>query len=131
MKKRTIIGLVLLVGFASVLFLNFGSQVGGYMPFTEAQASGSSAHVIGTWVEGAGQAYDPASNVFSFTMRDEVGTEQRVVYRNPKPANFEDADKLVVEGHFEGGQFVADHILVKCPSKYNEQRAAEKLGVTS
>jgi cytochrome c-type biogenesis protein CcmE len=52
----------------------------------------------------------------------------RVVYPNPRPANFEDAERVVVDGRMEGDTFMAEHILVKCPSKYNEQRAPAELG---
>ena len=122
MKTKTILGLVLLVVFTSVLFLNFGEQVGGYMSFTEAEASGSKAHVVGMWVENAPVSYDAQSNTFSFTMQDDQGNIRHVRYGNPKPANFEDAEKLVIEGHAAADHFVAENILVKCPSKYNDGR---------
>ena len=69
--------------------------------------------------------YDPASNTFAFTMADEEGVVRKVVYANPKPANFEDAEKVVVDGQMVGDVFQAEHILVKCPSKYNEAREFE------
>lgn len=122
MKTKTIVGLVLLIAFTSVLFLNFGEQVGGYMSFPEAEESGAKAHVVGVWVEDAPLAYDAQSNVFHFTMRDDHGNVRSVQYANPKPANFEDAEKLVIEGHSAGDHFVAENILVKCPSKYNDGR---------
>lgn len=120
MKPKTIVGVVLLVGFASLLLLNFGEQVGGYMNFEEAAKTGAKAHVVGYWVEDKAMNYDPGSNVFSFYMRDEAGAVRQVKYANPKPASFEDAEKVVVEGHLDGEVFVAEHILMKCPSKYNE-----------
>ena len=49
----------------------------------------------------------------------------RVVYNNPKPANFEDAESVVVEGKMNGDVFEAEYILVKCPSKYNDTRSLE------
>ncbi len=119
MKWKTIVGVVILVGFSTLLFLNFGQQVGGYMNFAQAAESGSSAHVVGTWVADQSARYDPDQNLFVFTMEDDAGNIRQVHYRNPKPANFEDAEKLVIEGHAEGEIFVAEHILVKCPSKYN------------
>lgn len=125
MNKKTIIGLVLLVGFSSVLFMNFGQQVGGYMNFEQASETGSKAHVVGMWVADAPFEYDPGANVFSFTMKDDAGNVRRVRYENPKPANFEDAEKLVIEGYAKGNEFVAENILVKCPSKYNDERALE------
>lgn len=122
MKTKTILGLVLLIAFTSVLFLNFGEQVGGYMSFTEAEASGAKAHVVGTWVADRPVSYDAQSNTFHFTMQDDHGNVRNVQYANPKPANFEDAEKLVIEGHSAGDHFVAENILVKCPSKYNDGR---------
>ncbi len=126
MNKKTIIGLVLLVGFSSVLFMNFGQQVGGYMNFEQAAETGSKAHVVGMWVADAPFQYDAQRNVFSFTMKDDAGNVRRVRYANPKPANFEDAEKLVIEGYADGNEFVAENILVKCPSKYNDERGLQQ-----
>lgn len=125
MKPKTLIGLVAMVGFAGLLFVNFGSQVGGYMNFQEAAQSGAKAHVVGTWAEDRPMHYDRAQNVFVFHMRDENGNVRRVRYNNPKPSNFEQADQLVVEGYAQNETFVADHILVKCPSKYNDTKGLQ------
>lgn len=125
MRPKTIIGLVLILGFGTLLFANFGEQVGGYMNFEQAEATGASAHVVGNWVKEQHFRYDRERNVFSFYMKDESGAVRLVNYPNPKPANFEDAERLVVEGYTEGDAFVAKHILVKCPSKYNETGAFE------
>lgn len=131
MKPKTLIGLGLMVGFAALLFMNFGSQVGGYMDFEQAAATGSQAHVVGTWVKDQPMAYDPARNVFSFFMQDEQGVVRQVHYANPKPANFEEAEKVVIEGSVRGDVFVADHILVKCPSKYNDARGLDNVEQTA
>lgn len=131
MKWKSITGLVAMAGFAGLLLFNFGSQVGGYMDFEQATQTGSRAHVVGTWVEDRPTRYDRSANVFSFYMKDESGTVQRVRYQNPKPANFEQAEQVVVEGRMEGNAFVADDILVKCPSKYNEQKGLKQKASTS
>lgn len=120
MKKKNIIGLALIVGFITLAFMNFGSSVGGYMDFVEAEKSGVNAHVVGTWHQDEPISYDPATNIFQFHMQDEEGVVRKVHYLNPKPANFEDSEKLVIKGSAQGDVFVAEHILVKCPSKYNE-----------
>lgn len=131
MKPKTIIGLVLMLGFTALLFMNFGDQVGGYMHFEEAETSGSRAHVVGTWVEAEQYQYDQQRNLFSFHMEDNQGRVERVVYPDPKPANFEDAEKLVIEGEMKDGVFVANHILVKCPSKYNDEREFKTTSTSS
>lgn len=120
MKWKSILGLIAMAGFAGLLLMNFGSQVSGYMNFEQAAETGSKAHVVGTWVEDRPTQYDRSQNVFSFYMKDETGTMRKVRYPNPKPANFEQAEQVVVEGQMNGQAFAASHILVKCPSKYNE-----------
>lgn len=129
MKAKNIIGFILILGFSSVLLLNFGSQVGGYMDFEQAESTGATAHVVGMWVEADAFRYDAQSNIFSFRMEDEVGNIRTVHYANPKPANFEDAEQVVIEGHpGSDGVFMAENIIVKCPSKYNDQRGLEMAG---
>ncbi|GAB5519111.1 MAG: cytochrome c maturation protein CcmE [Rhodothermales bacterium] len=122
MKKKNVIGLALIIGFGAMVLLNFGSSVGGYMDFAEAERSDTDAHVAGTWVEDEHYTYDAQANVFYFHMADESGNVRRVRYNNPKPANFEESERLVVQGRLQGDEFVATHILVKCPSKYNDQQ---------
>lgn len=125
MKGKTIAGMVLIVGFASLLLLSFGEQVGGYVSFDEAAEAGTRVHVVGDWVRDRPMAYDRAQNRFTFYMEDERGGIRQVAYANPKPANFEDAEQVVVEGQLVGDTFQADHILVKCPSKYNDAQGIE------
>ncbi len=121
-SKKTIVGILFMIGFSSLLFWNFGKQVGGYMDFEEAARTRARAHVVGKWVKERHFAYDRAKNTFSFYMEDEKGNVHLVVYPQPKPPNFEDAEEVVVEGEMQGDVFYADHILVKCPSKYNDMR---------
>lgn len=126
MKVKTLVGLLLMVGFTALLFMNFGQQVGGYMDFAQAADTGSKAHVVGVWVKDKPMTYDREQNLFSFYMRDEQGNERLVHYANPKPANFEEAEKVVLNGYAKGDVFVAESILVKCPSKYNDAKGLEQ-----
>ena len=123
MNTKAVVGFSLMLGFTLLLFMSFGQQVGGYMDFTEARASGTEAHVVGTWVEDAPMTYDRHTNRFTFHMKDEQGNVQRIIYGNPKPPNFEEADRLVIQGQMADDHFRATHILVKCPSKYNGQKS--------
>jgi len=127
-KKKTIFGVAIMVAFGSLLLMNFGEQVGGYMNFEQAAVSGQRAHVVGEWVRDNHFQYDPASNTFSFLMKDDKGSVRKVLYNNPKPPNFEDAESVVVEGSMDGDVFRAEHILVKCPSKYNDTRSLQTTG---
>lgn len=129
MRPTTLLGLAFVGIFGFLVVTSFGDQVGGWETFEDAAASGRKAHVVGTWVRDAPSTYDPARNVFTFTMADTAGTVRSVLYANPKPANFEDAERVVVQGRMTRAGasevFEAEHILVKCPSKYNDGREFE------
>ncbi len=125
MKPKTILGLIAIIGFSSLLFFSFGKQVGGYMDFAEAAETEARAHVVGEWVLHDQARYDPAKNLFTFYMKDDKGEIRQVHYANTRPASFEEAEKLVVEGRLKGDIFAAEHILMKCPSKYNDERALQ------
>lgn len=119
MTRKSCIALSFGLAFTAVLLLSFGSQVGGYASFEEV-GQGERATVVGdsAWA----QSYDRAANTFSFTMRDQKGATKRVHYLAPKPANFDRAENIVVEGAMRGDTFHAEDILVKCPSKYKEDQ---------
>lgn len=132
MRPTTLLGIAFVGIFGFLVVTSFGKQVAGWETFEDASVSGRQAHVVGTWMRDAPSSYDPDRNVFTFTMADTSGTIRPVVYANPKPANFEDAERVVVQGQIvkQGTSevFEAEHILVKCPSKYNEGGEFEEGG---
>jgi cytochrome c-type biogenesis protein CcmE len=48
--------------------------------------------------------------------------EQKVYYKDPMPPDLLKSDQVVVVGSYNQGTFVADKILLKCPSKYQEEK---------
>jgi cytochrome c-type biogenesis protein CcmE len=122
MKPRLIFGLIFMVLFTSLVLYNFSSSIGSYVTFDQADYRGKSqSHVIGTWVKDMPHGFNNQTRTFNFHMMDEDGNVRRVVYNNVKPQNFEDAIQLVVKGTMSNGVFYSDDMLVKCPSKYNDQ----------
>jgi cytochrome c-type biogenesis protein CcmE len=67
-------------------------------------------------------AYD-AQNNWTFDIQDSAGQTIRIVHPT-KPGNFEDAISVAATGRYnaETGVFEAQQLLVKCPSKYQEQQ---------
>ncbi|MBC8043198.1 MAG: cytochrome c maturation protein CcmE [Rhizobacter sp.] len=127
LKPKFIVGFVVI---ASVLaWLGFtaqewGNNVIGYADFHTAGATKKLCYVKGYWVKEKETGTN--LNTFSFYMRDDKGEEVRVLYRNGKPNNFEQATSVVVQGTLEGDTFYAKDILVKCPSKYQSEKADTK-----
>jgi cytochrome c-type biogenesis protein CcmE len=44
-----------------------------------------------------------------------------VYYNQPKPQDFERSEEITMKGYATDTAFIAEEILMKCPSKYNEQ----------
>jgi cytochrome c-type biogenesis protein CcmE len=70
-----------------------------------------------------GVVYSPQidPNYFKFDLTDTMQTTMSVVYGNPKPVDFERSEQIVIIGSVKDEVFVADKILMKCPSKYTEK----------
>ncbi len=64
-----------------------------------------------------------ADGKFTFLLQDSSGQKIPVIYSQPKPSNFEQAVSIVAIGNYDvkTGNFMAESLLVKCPSKYQEQ----------
>lgn len=88
---------------------------------SEAKQAGGTVQVFG-YLYSKG-AYDDKLN-WTFDIQDSTGATIKVVHAM-KPGNFEDAISVAATGRYNPakGVFEADQLLVKCPSKYQEQAA--------
>jgi cytochrome c-type biogenesis protein CcmE len=122
MNKFSILGLVMII-VAIFIFLNASKDVSTYANFNDAISSGSRVKIVGKLNKSVPTIYDAEKdpNVFKFHMIDDKGTEKEVVLLKPKPQDFERSEQIVVTGEMKGELFVADEILMKCPSKYKEE----------
>ncbi|MDX2062340.1 MAG: cytochrome c maturation protein CcmE [Bacteroidia bacterium] len=124
MKTRNLLLLVALAAFVAVLLLSLGSSVSQYTDFASARKAQGEVHVVATWVRRTEAAYDPARDEFRFYLADSLGTETPCVYPDPKPASFETAERVLVQGKYQGDAFQVSKIQLKCPSKYQETELA-------
>ena len=131
MKKIQIFGLII-IAVAIGIIVSTAGDASTYVDFTKAKemaADGDeeSIHVVGKLTKDAAgnildMSYQPQidPNYFSFTLIDNKGIVQKVVYKNTKPQDFDKSEQVVVIGKMNNGVFSAEKILMKCPSKYNE-----------
>jgi cytochrome c-type biogenesis protein CcmE len=123
LKPIHMIGIAMIV--LAVVLGYFGLK-SAFRPYTtsvsEAESSGRGVQLAGFLVPGERGSYSADGN-FTFQMQDATGKVVRVIYPKPKPANFEQAVSIVAIGRYDAGAnaFLADDMLVKCPSKYQEQ----------
>ena len=115
----------------SILFIT-ARDSSRYLTFEEARERAengekSRVHVIGTFPPGAHSTVLSSSDNLSFTfsMVDASGDIQEVLHLNPIPTDFERSEQVVVVGSFRNDLFLADKILLKCPSKYEQTSVGE------
>lgn len=130
MKTTHIIG-ILVISVAIVLIITTAGDASQYLTFGEAKiladkGSKTQIHVVGQLTkndQGEVIGIQPSADMlsFSFSMVDEEGNEQMVFHANPMPTDFLRSEQVVIIGGYHQEQFVADKILLKCPSKYQEE----------
>jgi cytochrome c-type biogenesis protein CcmE len=118
MKWTNLLLLGALAGLFGMLLYSMTDSFSKYADFGTAERIGSDVHVVGTWVNREDAFYDPQRDEFVFWMADTLDRVERVVFPDPKPMNFETAQRLVIIGKYNGQHFEANKILMKCPSKY-------------
>jgi cytochrome c-type biogenesis protein CcmE len=118
MNKRYLIGGVVILLFVALAIYSFNDKKVGYADIKTASVSGETVQISGIWLKENLTEYNSEKNVFTFHIKDDNGTETKVIYEGAKPNNFELADKIVIKGKFHEGHFEASQILTKCPSKY-------------
>lgn len=113
----TVVGLALIVGFVAFGAGAFKASLTPYVSFSQARATGDAVQVAGKLVAGS-SFYDEAAGKLVFLLEDTQGDRMKVEFAGTKPGNFEEATQIVAIGRFTSGVFVAEKLLVKCPSKY-------------
>ncbi len=131
MKKSHIIAIVVIVVAIAIIFATAG-DASTYVNFDQAFEMAStgntkSIHVVGELKKDEsgniiGMEKSPDNLSFSFTLLDDNKKEQKVYYNEPMPPDFARSEKVVVIGSYKGENFIANKILLKCPSKYQEQK---------
>ena len=130
MKNTSAISIVFISIIVIIIISTFG-DASTYVTFSKAKdvyESGSLTkfHVVGKLnkdednnIKGLIKSDDKMS--FTFQMIDEDGMKEKVFYGEPMPPDFLLSEQVVVIGGYENNTFIADDILLKCPSKYTEE----------
>jgi cytochrome c-type biogenesis protein CcmE len=128
MKRSHIIAIVIIaVSIAALVGSLYDSST--YADLEQAfEDPGTEYHVVGVLDRSEEVIYEPSLNasLTTFTMKDLNGRSCRVHLAKAKPQDFERSERLVLIGSAtENGEFHARDMLMKCPSKYNEENRIE------
>jgi cytochrome c-type biogenesis protein CcmE len=122
MKPIHIVALLVLAGGVAALTMQ-AKDVSTYATFTDAKEASAKVKVAGKLIKDKPMVYDPVANpnLFTFYLKDTNGKEVLVNLLKPKPQDFELSEQVVVTGNMQGDAFVANEVLMKCPSKYKDE----------
>lgn len=123
MKKSSIFGLVV-IAIAIAVIVSVYSNSSTYGSFKDAEKTASELHIVGHLNKNKQLTYDATkdANYFAFYMTDNKGEECKVIFTGSKPQDFERSEQIVLTGQMEGKEFHASKILMKCPSKYTQDK---------
>lgn len=133
--RAALVGLIL-IALIIGLIISATVETGMYFltvdEFQDRQSSlvGTRVRVNGMVVADS-EEWDASQPRLVFAIQDEEGGPALpIVFHGPRPDNFARATSAIVEGTVSAdGQFVADSLLLKCPSRYEE--APEEVFVTA
>ncbi len=130
MKAKYVIG-----GIIIVLFLIWGTSAFlkttvQYVSINEARRATRTVQVMGK-IDFDAVNYNTKDSRLEFAIYDanaknkETAERMKVVYYGVVPGNFDQATSVVLKGKSKGDIFVAEQMLVKCPSKYQGEGGEE------
>jgi len=132
--KRTHI--IMLVGIAALIVALIVFSAGDFSTYdtigSAKKKPGKYVHLIAKVDKSQPIEYDPVKNpnYLSFYAIDSLGSTTRVVYNNSKPTDLEKSERIVMKGKMQGDHFECNDILLKCPSKYKDDKKQLEKTVT-
>lgn len=124
---KFIIGGALVVTLIIVLIVQATVSTGAYyLTVTELNDRvpgiyGERVRVSGTVVDDS-EDWNAQEVTLKFAISDENGAQLPIVFFGPRPDNFQRAASAIIEGEMlPDGSFQADTLLLKCPSRYEEE----------
>jgi len=116
-KLKYILGILIILTFFVYAAFSFRKSLTPYVSFDEAKKSSLTVQTIGNILHQE-TSYDTEKEKLYFVIEDKNKNKMSVEFSGVKPGNFDQATTAVVVGQYKGDVFVAEKVLVKCPSKY-------------
>jgi cytochrome c-type biogenesis protein CcmE len=127
LNLKFVIGGIALVLIVAALMVQATMTTGAYyMTVDEINQAGASlvgerVRVSGSVVDGS-EDWTPQEVTLRFKIAGEDGAQLPIVFYGPRPDNFQRAASAIVEGQLlPDGSFQAESLLLKCPSRYEEE----------
>ena len=136
MNAKVIIGIVVIAVFIVWGATAFFETTIQYVPLEEAVSSARTVQVLGR-IDFDRTSYNADSSRLELTVYDETAAApegakaMKAYYYGVVPGNFDQATSVVLKGKAgDGGVFIAEQMLVKCPSKYQGESTEQYRDLT-
>ena len=133
MKKPHITILVSIAALIVSLIVFSAGDFSTYETISSAKnKQGKYVHLIAKLDKTMPVEYDAVNNpnYLSFYAVDSLGGKTKVVFHNSKPTDLEKSERIVMKGSMKGDHFECKDILLKCPSKYKDDKKVLEKTVT-
>ncbi len=133
--KKTHIATLIVIAILIVGLISFGSSASDFSTYDtikSAQAKkGKFVHVIAKVDKTKPVEYDAIKNpnYLTFYAVDSTGGQTKVIFHNSKPSELEASERLVMKGKMQDDHFECSDILLKCPSKYKDDKKNLEKGI--
>ena len=128
-RVRLILAVLIIIGAVGYLiFFGMRQGVGQILTIEEALQKKYDSNISFIQMEGQVNydtvTYEPNKPLITFDITNDK-SNITVIFKDVKPDNFDSGYPIIIEGRFqEDDRFLADKLLVKCPSKYEEETDA-------
>jgi cytochrome c-type biogenesis protein CcmE len=121
-------GVIIVLVIVYLIYTGIQSSSAYYLTIDELYARsdlmGRQVRVSGL-VDAATIDYNSKDLILAFDISSETGQHLPVVFNGPMPDQMREGAEAIIEGKFDGSTFNANTLLLKCPSRYEEQGVEE------
>lgn len=129
-KTKFIVGgTVIALAIAYLIFTGLQSSASYFLTVDELYAKGAAMENRTVRVSGKVDAttinFNNRDLILAFEVMSDTGQRMPVVFNGPKPDQMREGAEAILEGKYDGQTFTAQTLLLKCPSRYEENGVEE------
>lgn len=122
-------GVIIALAIVYLIYTGFQSTAAYFLTVDEFYAKGEAFHHRTTRISGkvdeATVDFNNRDLILAFDITSESGTRMHIVFNGPKPDQMRAGAEAIIEGKYDGQNFNAQSLLLKCPSRYEEDGIEE------
>jgi cytochrome c-type biogenesis protein CcmE len=127
--KFIIGGVIITLAIAYLIYAGVQSSAAYFLTVDELYAKGAAIENQTVRVSGKVDAatidFNNRDLLLTFDVTSETGQHLHVIFNGPKPDQMREGADAILEGKYDGQTFTAQSLLLKCPSRYEENGIEE------